>query len=203
MTATGARHGAIPGWASSGAGMLAIMVTVMWAVEVVDVVVPGLDLDVHGIRPRALSGLDGIVWAPFLHGGFGHLASNTVPLLVLGGLVLLRGRQRWLSVTAAVALGGGTLTWLAARGELVHIGASILVFGYAGYLLTAGFVERSPGGIVIAVIVVVIFGGTLLSGILPFAIPGVSWEGHLFGLAAGAATGFATGPSRTLEPRQG
>ena len=86
---------------STGVGALVSFVSLMWLLEVIDVVVPRLDLDVHGIVPRTLNGLDGILWAPLLHGGLGHLISNTVPLLILGGLVLLGGRRRWLAVTAS------------------------------------------------------------------------------------------------------
>jgi membrane associated rhomboid family serine protease len=175
----------------SGAGPLLLLVGAMWAAHVVDVVVPGLDLDVHGIRPRTVGGLDGILWAPFLHGGFVHLLSNTVPLLVLGGLVLLRGRREWVAVTVFVVLVGGGLTWLLAR-STIHIGSSILAFGYAGFLLAIGVVERSIGGILLGAVVVVLFGGTLLWGILPINV-GVSWEGHLLGLTAGVLAAFAAG----------
>ncbi len=179
---------------STGVGALVSFVSLMWLLEVIDVVVPRLDLDVHGIVPRTLNGLDGILWAPLLHGGLGHLISNTVPLLILGGLVLLGGRRRWLAVTASVVLLGGSLTWLLARSDTIHIGASILVFGYAGFLVAIGVFERSIPGILVGIVVLFVFGGTLLWGILPIS-RGVSWEGHLFGLVSGVVVAFVVARS--------
>ncbi|MCU1502832.1 MAG: hypothetical protein JWM12_2186, partial [Ilumatobacteraceae bacterium] len=66
------------------------MVAAMWAVEVIDLPLDGR-LDRFGIRPRRLDGLDGVLFAPFLHVGFGHLIANTVPFMVLGGVICLSG----------------------------------------------------------------------------------------------------------------
>ncbi len=41
----------------------------------------------HGIVPRHVGSLWGIIWAPFLHASYQHLAANSVPLLILGGIV--------------------------------------------------------------------------------------------------------------------
>jgi membrane associated rhomboid family serine protease len=167
----------------------------MWLIEVADALVFDNGLDQHGIVPRSWGGLDGILWAPVLHGGFGHLAANTVPFVVLGGFVAIAGPRRWVSVTLFVIVVGGLATWLLAR-PAVHIGASGLVFGYAGFLLVAGFVEKSLKGIAVAIAVGVLFGGMVLRGITPVS-SWVSWESHLFGLAAGvfAAFAIATPPS--------
>jgi membrane associated rhomboid family serine protease len=170
--------------------VLLMVLGAMWAVEIFDRFVLGNVLERQGILPRTLGGLDGILWAPLLHGSFPHLVSNTVPFVVLGGLVLLRGFRRWLMVTLYVTLLAGLAVWLFARSS-IHIGASIVIFGYLGYLLVAGFVERNPIGIAIGLAVGVVFGTTILTGILPIH-QGISWEGHLFGLLAGvtAAYGF-------------
>ena len=56
-----------------------VMIAVMWVVEVVDVPLDGR-LDRFGIRPRQVDGLDGIVLAPFLHLGFGHLDRQHDPV---------------------------------------------------------------------------------------------------------------------------
>jgi membrane associated rhomboid family serine protease len=109
--------------------------------------------------------------------------------LVLGSFVALGGIRRWLLVTAFVVVLGGLATWLFAR-PAAHVGASGLVFGYAGFLLVAGFVEKSLRGIAVAVIVGVLFGGMVLRGITPVSAY-VSWESHLFGLAAGVFAAFA------------
>jgi membrane associated rhomboid family serine protease len=124
-----------------------------------------------------------------LHGGFGHLVANTVPFLVLGAFVGFAGVRRWVMVTAFIVVLGGFATWLFAR-PAVHVGASGLIFGYVGFLLVAGFVEKSARGIAVAVAVGVLFGGMVLRGIAPVSSY-VSWESHLFGLGAGVLAAFA------------
>lgn len=173
-------------------GLLALM----WATEIADTFIFD-DLDRFGILPRRLSGLDGVLWAPVLHGGFGHLISNSLPFVVLGGFVMIEGVRRWAAVTAIAVLGGGLLTWIFARSRL-HIGASGLVFGYLGYLLARAYVTKNLGSIAIAVVVGVVYGGALIGGLIPRS--GISWEGHLFGAAAGVAAAYvlpkeATAPS--------
>jgi hypothetical protein len=115
--------------------LMVVLTAGLWLIEVVDVLIFDSGLDEQGIVPRTWSGLDGVLWAPFLHGGFGHLLANTLPLLVLGGFVALGGMRRWVAVTAFVVITGGLATWLVAR-PAIHIGASGLIFGYAGFLLS-------------------------------------------------------------------
>ena len=153
----------------------------MWAVEVVDLVAG--DLDSAGIRPRDGEGLVGIVLAPFLHGGFGHLIGNTIPFLVLGFSIALSGLARAAAVTAIVTLVSGLGTWVAASEGSIHIGASGLVFGFATYLLTRGAYSRRLAHLAIGLIVLVVYGTTLLFGFVP--TPGVSWQAHLFGAIGG------------------
>ena len=171
------------------AQLMVVVAAGLWLIEVLDVLIFDNGLDRQGIVPRTWSGLDGVLWAPFLHGGFGHLLANTLPLLVLGGFVALDGMRRWISVTAFVIVVGGLATWLFAR-PAVHIGVSGVIFGYAGFLLVAGFVERSVRGIGVALLVGFLFGGMVLRGITPVS-SFVSWESHLLGLAAGILAAFA------------
>jgi membrane associated rhomboid family serine protease len=169
--------------------VMIIIVAGLWLIEIVDSTVFSNRLDAQGIHPRTWTGLDGIVWAPLLHGGFGHLLANTVPLLILGVFVAMDGLRRWTSVTLFIMVVGGLATWLFAR-PAVHVGASGVIFGYAGFLLVAGFVEKSVKGILVAVAVGVLFGGMVLRGITPVS-SWVSWESHLFGLVAGVLAAFA------------
>jgi membrane associated rhomboid family serine protease len=163
-------------------------VALMWVIEILDQVVfqrslDRLGLDRLGIMPRSMSGLWGILWAPFLHGSFSHLIANTVPFLSLGWLVMLRRTSDFWVVTAlAMAIGGGG-TWLLGAPNTVHIGASGLVFGYLGFLLLRGYFERQFWSICLSVGVMTLYGG-LLFGVLPVA-RGVSWEGHLCGFLGG------------------
>ena len=119
--------------------LLSGFIALIWLVELTDLVVFHGALDRAGIRPRTESSLWGIAYAPFLHAGLAHLIANTVPLLVLGWLVLVRGLRDWLWVTVVVVLVGGLGVWLFGRPGTVHIGASGLIFGYLGYLLLRGF----------------------------------------------------------------
>src|SRR3954468_10085571 len=102
---------------------VAAMVAVMWVTEVVDVVAGGR-LDEYGIHPRDVNGLPEIVSAPFLHAGFGHLVSNTVPFVIMGAAIALGGLVRVAAVTAVVGIVSGLGTWLIAPANTVTIGAS-------------------------------------------------------------------------------
>lgn len=153
----------------------------LYLVEAADTVLGGA-LQQNGIRPRTLDGLSGVLWAPLLHAGWQHLAANTLPVLVLGFLVLAGGVGQFAAVTAMVWVIGGLGTWLIAPGG-DHIGASILVFGWMTFLLARGFFARSAAQITLAVVLFLLWGG-ILWGVLP-GNPGISWEGHLFGAAGG------------------
>lgn len=157
---------------------------IMWAAEIVDVL-PFVNSDRYGIHPRESSGLVGIVTAPFLHADFAHLALNSVPFIVLGGTVLLSGVRVFWVVTILVTLVGGLGVWLFGPSLTNHIGASGLIFGYLGFLLARGVFEKSFSAILVAVVILIGYGG-LLWGVLP-GKDGVSWQGHLFGFLAGVA----------------
>jgi len=178
MSATVARRA---GTDTRGIVLVAAMAALMWLVEVVDLVAG--DLDAAGIRPRDPEGLVGIATSPFLHGGFGHLLGNTIPFLLLGVGIALGGLVRVALVTAIVALVAGVGTWLTAGAGTVHIGASGIVFGFATYLLARGLYSRRPLHLLGALVVVTVYGGTLLFGLVP--TPGVSWQAHLFGAGGG------------------
>jgi len=154
------------------------MIALMWGVEILDAL-DNHGLDGDGITPRTLPGLLGILLAPFLHASFGHLIANTVPLALMGIPIALGGLARLLEVTTIVALASGLGVWLVASGSTTTIGASGLVFGYAGYLVGRGFLHGHLGSVALGALVVVAFGGALLSGLVPHA--GVSWQAHLFG----------------------
>ena len=166
----------------NGLIFVAAMATLMWVVEIADQVLDGR-LDANGIEPRDVDGLDGIVFAPFLHGGFDHLIGNTIPFLLLGFAIALGGIVRVATVTAIVAVVGGLGTWLIAPANTVHIGASGIVFGYASYLVARGLYSRSVAQIAVGVVVLAVWGTTLLQGLVPE--DGISWQGHLFGAVGG------------------
>jgi membrane associated rhomboid family serine protease len=156
---------------------------IFWLVEILDRFVFRGRLDVFGIVPHNLVGLRGILFAPFLHGNFPHLIANTVPFLVLGWLVMLQETGDFFIVTALTMLVGGLGVWLFAAPGSIHIGASILIFGYLGFLLFRGYFQRNIPSILLSIIVGILYGGAVW-GILP-GQPGVSWQGHLFGFLGG------------------
>jgi membrane associated rhomboid family serine protease len=164
------------------AQVILVFVGFLYVVELVDTML-GNRLDGAGVRPREVDGLDGIVFAPVLHAGWGHLVANTVPLLVFGFLILLGGVARWAVVTAAVWVLGGTGVWLTGGDHTVHLGASVLAFGWLTYLLVRGFFSGSLRQILVGAVLLFLYGG-LLWGVLP-GQPGVSWQGHLFGALGG------------------
>ncbi|MBA2691426.1 MAG: rhomboid family intramembrane serine protease [Rubrobacter sp.] len=171
------------------AAVLGGALAVMWLLEIADLLVFGGGLDAYGIRPRSVEGLSGILLAPFLHGGFIHLAGNSIPFLVFGSLVLFHEIKDFLVATALAVLVGGLGAWLLGGSETVHIGASGLVFGYFGYLLLRGYFRRSVGAIALSVILAVSYGW-MLFGVLPFQPGAVSWQGHLFGFLGGALSAY-------------
>ncbi len=166
---------------TGGYVVIAAMTILMWLVETIDIAAG--DLDSAGIHPRDAEGLTGIAASPFLHAGFGHLIGNTIPFLVLGLAIAVGGLVRTLAVVGIVAAVGGLGTWLTAPSGAVVIGASGLVVGFATYLVARGAYSRQPWHIIGGLVVLVIYGSTLLVGLVP--TPGVSWQGHLFGAVGG------------------
>lgn len=173
---------------------VAALVAVIWLLEAVDLVT-GHALDQYGITPRRISELPDIFAAPFLHAGFFHVMANTIPLALLGAFAASRGLARLVGVTLIVIVIGGLGVWLTAPVNTITLGASILVFGYFGYLLASGFIERDAGDIAIAAVVAAVYG-TMIFGVLPLRA-GMSWQGHLFGLIGGVAAAWLLRRSRT------
>jgi membrane associated rhomboid family serine protease len=158
------------------------MVALMWILEFVDIFIFKHRLDMYGILPQNVVGLRGILFAPFLHGGFPHLIANTVPFITLGWLIMVRETREFFPVTVVIMIVGGLGVWLFGA-PAYHIGASGLIFGYLGFLLLRGYFERSVVSIAIAIVVFVLYGGVLW-GVLP-SYRGISWESHLFGFIGG------------------
>jgi membrane associated rhomboid family serine protease len=181
----------------SGIKLLVALVGLMWISEIVDTALNG-ELDRYGIIAREPDGLFGILTAPFLHLGFGHLISNTLPLVTLGLLIAVSGALRLFSVTALVTTLGGLGTWLVSPPHTVTIGASGLVFGYAAYLIARGIFNRRISQVLIGVVVVLVWGSALLGGLLPQ--DGISWQGHLFGALAGVFAAWVLADDRGKAP---
>ncbi|MEM8950259.1 MAG: rhomboid family intramembrane serine protease [Pseudomonadota bacterium] len=168
-----------------------IFVGAIWVIHLLDLVLP---LEQLGLVPRSFLGLTGIVTMPFLHGSFAHLISNTLPLIILLVLMVISRPRPWTTMILLTLISGVAL-WLFGRPAL-HIGASGLIYALMGFLIAAGILERRLVPAVVALFVGVTYGMSIISGILP-GQPGVSWEGHLFGLLAGAGLAY----TRVAWPR--
>jgi len=173
---------------------IAIFIVVIWAVFALDRFLP---LEKFGLVPRDVGGLIGIIAMPFLHGDFGHLMGNTVPLAVT--LFLLAGsRADSGAIVVLITLLGGLGLWLFGR-TAIHIGASGLVFGLIAFHIFAGIFEKRLISIVITLFVGASYAGVLLKGVIP-GQQGVSWDGHLIGAIAGALVALVT--SKLLQDSQ-
>jgi len=155
------------------------MIALMWVLEIVNLAFDH-QLKQLALVPRRVDSLFGILGMHFLHWNIPHLLANTLPLAILGFLVCLNGKA-W-QVTLSIMLITGILVWLFARNGN-HAGASGLVLGYWGYLLSNAFFERSFKNIALAIFTILIYGGIVVS-LVNFR-DGVSFEGHIFGFIAG------------------
>jgi membrane associated rhomboid family serine protease len=162
-------------------------VVVIWCIQLLNV---GLDLGLErfGVRPRQSAGLLGILFAPLLHDGFAHLFANSLPLLVLGTVMLHLYPNSAVKVIPSVYLGPGIAVWLFARAS-VHLGASGLVYGLVSYIFVAGLIRRDTRAIAASLLVCFLYG-TLAWGVLPIR-PGVSWETHLAAALIGLVLAIA------------
>jgi len=170
-----------------------LLLALMWAIQILDAILPG-SFTGFGLRSWDFGSLQGLVLGPLLHSGWPHLIANSLPFLVLGCLVAVEGAKRFWLVTVIVALIGGAGTWLLNAPGTLTVGASVLVFGYFAYIVVRVFSPRPIAHRIayalIAVIIVVLYGGSMLSGIVGVSA-GISWQAHLFGALGGAVAALA------------
>ncbi|HEY5317902.1 MAG TPA: rhomboid family intramembrane serine protease [Solirubrobacteraceae bacterium] len=166
-----------------GLQLLAVIVVFMWVIEGINKL-DGQGLDGDGaIYPHNIGRLWGIFTAPFLHVSFQHLESNTIPFVFMGVIIALEGARRLAAVTVIVILIAGIGTWLIASGNEEVVGASGVVFGYATYLFARGLFNRSLLEVLVGGIVGAVWGGALLTSIVPHY--GISWQDHASGAVGG------------------
>jgi membrane associated rhomboid family serine protease len=159
----------------------------LWVVEIIDEVILRGGLDQYGVHPHELKGLLGILFAPFLHAGFGHLIANTLGFIILGLLVTSRRLSDFWAVFWGTTLTAGLGCWLfggLGSSNEVHIGASGVIFGFLGFLMARGWFERKVGSIFLSLIVTFFFYG-MLWGMVPEADSNISWQAHFFGWIGG------------------
>jgi membrane associated rhomboid family serine protease len=182
-----------------GIMLLISIVGVMWLIEIINSLDNyGLDTD-GGIHPRNFGRIWEVVTAPFLHASWGHLIANTIPFVFMGLIIALHGAKKLALVTAIVIVLGGLGTWLISPAGSVTVGASGVVFGYAGYLVTRGLFDRSALEIVTGGLVGAIWGGALLASLVPHT--GISWQGHLCGGIAGVVAAWMLAERQSAPKR--
>ncbi len=163
---------------------MVVAVVFLWILEIIDTILLGW-LDRLGIHAQEPTGWAGILFAPFLHAGFGHLLANSIPLLVLGFLILVgRGgalRMAWSTLVSMVS--SGIAAWLLTPAHHIVVGASGVVFGWLTYLVARGFFARDVKSILISILVFILYG-SVLWGVFPTQV-GVSWQAHLGGAIGG------------------
>jgi membrane associated rhomboid family serine protease len=182
-------------------GMLALM----WLIEAINTL-DSNRLQSDGIWARSVGHIWGILTAPFIHVSWQHLIANSIPFAFMGLIIALQGARRLIAVTAIVIVIGGLGTWLispssAAGRPLVTVGASGVVFGYATYLFARGFFNRSAFELFTGLIVGVVWGGALVSSIVPHY--GISWQGHVCGAVAGVVAAYVLRRERPPQAGSG
>ena len=164
--------------------ILFVSITIFWVIEILDIFVFQGSLDRYGVQPHSVIGLRGIIFAPFLHGGLGHLIANTIPFITLGWLTMIQDINDFYVASIMSAIVGGIGVWIFGSPNSVHIGASILIYGYLGFLLLRGYFQHNFPSIALSIFVAIAYG-SFIWGVFPSQI-GVSWQGHLFGFIGGA-----------------
>lgn len=167
--------------------LLLVLLFVGYTIEVVDFLMRktnAMNLDQWGgIRPRDIGTAHSILSAHFLHGNWDHIFGNTIPFLLFGACVLIRGQAVFWKVSIFVAIVGGGLLWILGIPGNIHVGASLVIFGYLGFLLSRGIFERSAFWIILSIVTLPVYS-FMFFNLLPLQ-KGISWEGHLYGFIAG------------------
>lgn len=166
-----------------------------WMIYLIEISL-NIDLAGYGLRPREISQWYGIITMPFLHGGFEHIIANTASFLVLGSLLFYFYNDDAIQIFIWSYFLSGVFTWIIGRNS-IHIGASAMIYAFAGYLFTAGVISKNIRLMAIALIVVFMYG-SMIWGIFP-QNNNVSWEGHLSGFAAGIGLAFMYRPPKPVD----
>jgi len=155
------------------------------------------------VLPRKTEGLLGIITSVFVHGDLGHIASNSLTMLVLGMMLFYFYRKIAFPVFLWIWLISGLWLWVGGRNDEYHpnyhIGASTLIYGLASFLFFSGVFRRHLQLMVVSALVLFLYGG-IIWGIFPINVE-MSWEGHLFGAIAGVMVAYnyrREGPQRKV-----
>jgi len=168
-------------------------VACLWVIFLLGIILRqfwSVDIRSFGIQPREAEGLAGILFWPFLHGNIFHLLANSFALFFLLFLSLVFFKKLTILVLGIITLVGGGAVWVFASRDTLHIGASGLIFGLIGFMISGGIFRKELKALLLAGVVLFLYGGLLLT--LLVRIPGISWYGPLFGVLAGVFAAWRT-----------
>lgn len=161
---------------------MGLLLALLWVIEAYDQATAN-SLDVYGIRAGDQASLWTVFTAPFLHAGWNHLISNSVPFFVLGLLVLMAGTTKWIVTSLISIITSGLAAWTWSAPRTITVGASGLIFGWLLFLLVQGLLARNWRQFAVGLVVLFLYGGAL-TGVLP-GLPYVSWQDHAGGAFGG------------------
>lgn len=169
-----------------------LFMVLCWAIFIVDQLF-SLQLFNYGVAPRTITGLRGILFSPLLHANFAHIASNTLPILVLGSLFFYFYKRIAKVAFIWIWLISGIWLWIGGRNSsenpTLHAGASILIYGLATFLFFSGVFRKNLRLMIVSALVVFLYG-SIMWGVLPIKSE-MSWEGHLCGALAGVLVAYS------------
>lgn len=164
----------------------AVLVAVLWLVKAYEWWT-ATDLGNWGILPQHFIGLRGIIFAPFIHGSFEHLSSNTAAILLLLVVLLNAYPKIAFQVLLFVYLMSGFLVWTFTTPSGFHIGISGIIYGIASFLIASGVMRKDRTSTTIAILIALLYG-SMAAGFFPKE--GVSWQSHVWGAVSGIAVAF-------------
>ncbi|WP_323489981.1 rhomboid family intramembrane serine protease [Flavobacterium sp. PL02] len=138
----------------------------------------------YGIYPRTFTGLQGVIFSPFIHADISHLYNNSIPLLVLLAALQFFYPKQTIQVIVYGILFSGLITWVIARPNY-HIGASGLIYVLVSFIFFKGIQTKYYRLVALSLSVIMFYGG-MIWYVFPEVDNSISWEGHL----AGFITGF-------------
>lgn len=142
----------------------------------------------YGVIPRSYEGLVGIITAPFFHGNFFHIISNSIGLATFSLIYLTIEEDDIHTPIWFISITSGILLWLFGRNGN-HIGASGLIFGLYSYLLSIGFFIKKIKYILVSIFIITFYSWMII-GLFPSFFSNVSFEAHLFGFISGIFLAF-------------
>jgi len=165
--------------------MAILFVSILFAVHLTELIT-GWPIYYWGIYPQKALGLRGIIFAPFIHGGWSHLIWNSFPLFALTLILFYFYPRVARPSLVLIFLLTGISVWLFGKRNF-HIGASGVIYGMLAFVLFSGMFRKNVKSIVLSLIILFFYQG-FFSGFLPKE--GVSWESHVFGALSGVFAAY-------------